>query len=103
MLGRQRYGRITLSALKDLQRVGWARFKRELVGLSLVAGYFVAVPLIVLRSAFFRRLFQSMGTLRYHLLMFLLLAMAAVPIKMLLRWIFNLKYLVSIPELYLNI
>ena len=29
--------------------------------------------------------------------------MAALPIKMLLRWIFNLKYIVYIPEIFFNI
>ena len=33
----------------------------------------------------------------------LLLCMAALPIKMLLRWFFNLKYLVAIPEWFFNI
>ena len=29
--------------------------------------------------------------------------MAAVPIKMVCRWLFNLKYIVNIPEIQLNI
>ena len=29
--------------------------------------------------------------------------MMALPIKMLLRWIFNLKYIVAIPEFFFNI
>ena len=32
----------------------------------------------------------------------LLLFMLSLPIKMVLRWIFNLKYLVTIPEYFLN-
>jgi hypothetical protein len=32
----------------------------------------------------------------------LLLLMALLPIKMLLRWTFNLKYIISIPEYFLN-
>jgi hypothetical protein len=35
--------------------------------------------------------------------MFLMLAMASLPIKMLLRWFFNLKYIVGIPEYFFNI
>jgi hypothetical protein len=27
----------------------------------------------------------------------------SLPIKMLLRWIFNLKYIVAIPEIFFNI
>jgi hypothetical protein len=29
--------------------------------------------------------------------------MAALPIKMVLRWSFNLKYIVAIPEIFFNI
>jgi hypothetical protein len=29
--------------------------------------------------------------------------MMALPIKMLMRWIFNLKYIVAIPEFFFNI
>jgi hypothetical protein len=29
--------------------------------------------------------------------------MAALPIKMVLRWFFNLKYIVGIPEYFFNI
>jgi hypothetical protein len=29
--------------------------------------------------------------------------MMSLPIKMLLRWIFNLKYIVAIPEFFFNI
>jgi hypothetical protein len=34
---------------------------------------------------------------------FLFLSMMSLPIKMLLRWIFNLKYIVAIPEFFFNI
>ncbi len=34
---------------------------------------------------------------------FLLLCMAALPIKMVLRWLFNLKYIIGIPEYFFNI
>ncbi len=34
---------------------------------------------------------------------FLFLMMMSLPIKMLLRWIFNLKYIVAIPEIFFNI
>jgi hypothetical protein len=32
----------------------------------------------------------------------LLLFMFSLPIKMVLRWVFNLKYIISIPEIFLN-
>jgi len=34
---------------------------------------------------------------------FLFLMMMALPIKMLLRWLINLKYIVAIPEFFFNI
>jgi hypothetical protein len=44
-----------------------------------------------------------MGPVRYLIGVTLLLVMIALPIKMYLRWIFNLKYIVSIPEFAFNI
>ena len=34
---------------------------------------------------------------------FLFLSMMSLPLKMLARWIFNLKYVVAIPEIFFNI
>ena len=44
-----------------------------------------------------------MGFIRYMVFVNLLLLMAALPIKMMLRWAFNLKYIVAIPEFFFNI
>jgi hypothetical protein len=44
-----------------------------------------------------------MDPLRYFIGVSLALMMLALPIKMYLRWIFNLKYIVSIPEFAFNI
>ena len=35
--------------------------------------------------------------------MILFLMMMSLPLKMLARWIFNLKYIVAIPEFFFNI
>jgi hypothetical protein len=43
------------------------------------------------------------GLLRFSVLAMLLLFMASLPIKMVLRWTINLKYLVAIPEYFFNI
>ena len=45
---------------------------------------------------------SEMGFIRYMVMANLLLFMAALPIKMVLRWSFNLKYLIAIPEYFLN-
>jgi hypothetical protein len=44
-----------------------------------------------------------MGPWRYGTFVFLLLAMISLPIKMLLRWMFDLKYIVALPEIFFNI
>jgi hypothetical protein len=75
---------------------------REWLGILLVVLYLVALPPL-LAATCFRRFFPKMGFLRYMVLANLLLFMAALPLKMALRWAFNLKYIVAIPEWFLNI
>ena len=50
----------------------------------------------------FRGFYQRMGFIRYMVMANLLLFMLSLPIKMVLRWMFNLKYLITIPEYFLN-
>ena len=45
-----------------------------------------------------RSFFIKMGFIRFFLLVNLIQFMAALPIKMVLRWTINLKYIVFIPE-----
>ena len=76
---------------------------REIFGILLVLFYVFALPVVlakvvvqdVLREARARRATTSAA--------FLFLMMMSLPIKMLLRWIFNLKYIVAIPEFFFNI
>jgi Cytochrome b(C-terminal)/b6/petD len=74
---------------------------RELPGILLVLGYFIALPPILAISVF-RDFYKRMGFVRYMVLTNLLMFMMALPIKMVLRWSFNLKYLIAIPEYFLN-
>jgi hypothetical protein len=74
---------------------------REAPGLILVAAY-LGLP-IVLALGPFRRFYLKMGAARYYVGAYLFLTMMSLPIKMVLRWLFNLKYLVHIQELFLNI
>jgi Ca2+/Na+ antiporter len=75
---------------------------RESPGILLTLGYFAILPplmgLTVLRKYFVR-----MGVLRFLVFSNLILWMAILPIKMLLRWAFALKYIVGIPEYFFNI
>jgi hypothetical protein len=43
-----------------------------------------------------------MGFVRYMIMANLMLLMLTLPLKMLLRWTLNLRYIVSIPEFSLN-
>ncbi|RIK85227.1 MAG: hypothetical protein DCC67_04200 [Planctomycetota bacterium] len=74
---------------------------REAPGILLTLGYFIALPPIMAITVF-RRYFQRMGLIRFMLMANLLLFMASLPIKMVLRWVFNLKYIIAIPEYFLN-
>ena len=55
------------------------------------------------RKTILKSMYKKYGSVRYGTLMFFGLSMLALPIKMYLRWIFNLKYIVSIPEWFFNI
>lgn len=84
-------------------KLGYAVLK-EAPGILLTIGYFTIVPpLLVVMSKFFQNLFIRMGFLRYMVMTNLLLFMALLPIKMLLRWTINLKYFISLPEYMLNL
>jgi hypothetical protein len=75
---------------------------REIFGILLVLAYFGLMPLILGRT-WFKPFFEKMGMVRYQILMFLLLCMVSLPIKMYLRWLFNMHYVVAIPEYFFNI
>jgi hypothetical protein len=48
-------------------------------------------------------MYESMGAIRYVIMVMLLLLMALMPIKMVLRWLFNLKYFIYLPEFNANL
>ena len=75
---------------------------RELPGILLVLFYVFALPVILARTAF-KVYFEKLGPARFYVSAFLFLSMMSLPMKMLARWIFNLKYVVAIPEIFFNI
>jgi len=75
---------------------------REMFGFILIFTYFLAIPPLFAKK-WFNRFYGQLGPMRFNVMMFLLLCMAALPIKMVLRWLFNLKYIVGIPEYFFNI
>ena len=72
-----------------------AQVVHEAPGLVLMGAYFTAIPPLLAFTKL-RRMYQQLGFVRYNLLMHLLLFMALLPIKMVLRWTINLKYIVAI-------
>jgi len=80
--------------------MGW--FIRELPGILLVLAYLFLIPPLLAKTVF-RSFFIKMGFIRFFLLVNLMQFMAALPIKMVLRWALNLKYIVYIPEYFFNI
>jgi len=75
---------------------------REGFGFLLILGYFLLIPPLLAKK-WFKGFYQTLGPIRFHVMTFLLLAMTALPIKMVLHWLFNLKYIVGIPEFFFNI
>ncbi|MCX7430939.1 MAG: hypothetical protein NTY17_08055 [Planctomycetia bacterium] len=74
---------------------------RESPGLILLGAYLVLLPPL-LAVTVFRQFFAKMGFVRYMIMANLMLLMLSLPLKMILRWTLNLKYIVSIPEFSLN-
>ena len=75
---------------------------REGFGIVLVLIYVFALP-VLLAKGLFKVYYQKLGSARYYVTVFLFLSMLSLPLKMLARWIFNLKYIVAIPEFFFNI
>ncbi len=80
----------------------WFILWREWLGLVAVMFYLAALPNIMAATVF-KKFFVKMGFLRYMVLANLMLMMMSLPIKMVLRWALNLKYIVAIPEWFFNI
>jgi hypothetical protein len=77
-------------------------FIREIFGIILVLAYVFVLPVVLARTSF-RSYYEKMGGPRYYVGVFLFLMMMSLPIKMLLRWVFDLKYIVGINEFFFNI
>jgi hypothetical protein len=75
---------------------------RELPGILILLAYFIVTPAILARTML-KNWYKKLDAVRYSILVMLVLMMVALPVKMYLRWAFNLKYLVAIPEFFFNI
>jgi hypothetical protein len=77
-------------------------FMREVVGIVFTVVWLLALPPLLARTLM-RRMFESMGAVRFYILAFHLIVMGLLPLKMVLRWVFTLKYFVYLPEYNLNL
>lgn len=84
------------------QRVPENILLREMGGFLLLGAYFGFVPLLLAKTIF-KKIYERLGVFRYSVFIVLLLLMISLPLKMYLRWAFNLKYIVAIPEFFFNI
>ena len=91
---------IWVSALGMAKPTNW--LVREIFGILLVLAYIFLLPPLLAKSVF-KPYYEKLGAPRYYVSAFLFLSMMSLPIKMLLRWLFNLKYIVAIPEFFFNI
>ncbi|MBI2835722.1 MAG: hypothetical protein HYX76_14975 [Acidobacteria bacterium] len=75
---------------------------REFPGILVMIVYLGVLPAVLARG-WFKAYYEKMGAARYHVGVFLFLMMMLLPVKMLTRWLFNLKYIVAIHEYFFNI
>ncbi len=75
---------------------------REGLGIVLVLGWLVGVPMLLARTLA-RSVRLQLGLARFYFLAFHLAVMGLVPMKMVLRWTIHLKYFIALPEFNLNL
>ncbi|MCH7989203.1 MAG: hypothetical protein IID46_08645 [Planctomycetes bacterium] len=86
----------------EIEQAGYILL-RESPGFAVLIFYFLFLPPLMTINKTMRTFFYRMGFIRYMVFSNLLLSMAILPIKMVLRWSFNLKYFVRIEEWLFNI
>lgn len=78
-------------------------YVRETLGIILTLFYICALPPMIAMTKWGKKFIENSGQLRYYIFIFLVLGMTSLPIKMVLRWLFSLKYIIALPELELNL
>jgi hypothetical protein len=74
---------------------------REIWGILIVLVYFLILPPLLAKT-FLKDMYTRLGSARYSIFIVLILVALTLPIKMYLRWMFNLKYIIAIPEYFFN-
>jgi len=72
------------------------------IGMGLIGAYYSSAVIYWKVKAKSSKVLQELGVVRYGITAFLFLTMMALPIKMLLRWTFNIKYIVQLPWINMN-
>lgn len=75
---------------------------REAPGFVLLGFYFFVLPVMLARTLF-KKLYREMGIERYVVFWVLLSWTAIMPLKMALRWLFNIKYFLAVTEYFFNV
>jgi len=85
------------SALKDMPVT-------ELVDFNVAGGFaffilFYGIGVIV-PQIIFKNFYKTMGAIRYYIFMFLFMTMVLIPVKIFLRYVFDVRYILSLPEIF---
>jgi hypothetical protein len=78
-------------------------FIREIPGVVVTMAYLFGLPPLMIKSKWGQEFIAKAGVIRFYVLIFLMLGMTSLPVKMVLRWLFDLKYIIALPELELNL
>ena len=76
---------------------------REIFGILLTAGYLLILPPLMGASNWGKKIIEKTGQIRFYIFVLLVLGMTSLPIKMVLRWLIDLKYIIALPEWELNL
>ena len=76
---------------------------QAIFGTVLIGAYYSTAIIYYKMNIKKSKFLQELGPVRYGITAFLFLTMLALPIKMVLRWTFNIKYIVKFPWVNLNI
>ena len=74
---------------------------RDIWGILFLLGFFLILPPLLAKTKL-KGIFEQLGAARYSVFIVLILTSLFLPIKMYLRWMFNLKYIIAIPEYFFN-
>jgi hypothetical protein len=70
--------------------------RKEFAGILFLGLYFIALP-GVLAKTLMKKLYEQLDFVRFSITVMLFLTMFTLPLKMICRWLFNLKYFIDTP------